>query len=135
MVPGVAPPWSAVSRRTAPALVSTTLARFDPAAWMSRIVLALLTFLTAPTYASSNSSLRFSGTSTRVSEKQTCPVIGIEYGTRLPSTWPTSASSSTIAADLPPSSKLVRTNRSAATAAMCRPATVEPVKLILSIEG
>ena len=46
-----------------------------------------------------------------------------------------SASSSTIAADLPPSSRLTRLSCSPHTAAILRPAAVEPVKATLSTPG
>ncbi len=46
-----------------------------------------------------------------------------------------SASSSTIAADLPPSSRLTRLSCSPQTEAILRPAAVEPVKATLSMPG
>ena len=85
--------------------------------------------------ASTNSSLRASGTRIRLSALQTWPLLA-RLAIWIPvATAAGSASSSTMAADLPPSSRLTCFSPSAQARATCRPAAVEPVNETLSTPG
>jgi hypothetical protein len=81
------------------------------------------------------SSRRELGTSTRESRKQVCPEFMNDVPRSAASVTSRSASSSTIAADFPPSSRVTGMSRSPQLRAMMRPAAVDPVKAILSTPG
>jgi hypothetical protein len=94
----------------------------------------LIPFIT-PAIASASSSWRCLGTIARDSIAQTCPLSTVMVLPRIPAAASIGKSSRTIAADLPPSSSVQRAMRLPQTSAMRLPATVEPVKLTLSIPG
>ena len=71
----------------------------------------------------------------RVSDEQTWPVMRHSAPRDRGAAVAMSASSSTTAADLPPSSSVQRAMRSPQSDAMRRPAAVEPVNVILSTRG
>jgi hypothetical protein len=78
---------------------------------------------------------RLRGTTTRESSAQVWPVLSNEAFRRLVNISSRSADSSTIAADLPPSSSVTGMRRAPAADAICLPASAEPVKLTLSMPG
>ena len=85
--------------------------------------------------ASTNSAWRAAGTRTRVWATHAWPLF-MSPATFTPAAATVgSASSSTIAADLPPSSRLTRLRSWPQRAATWRPAAVEPVNATLSIPG
>ena len=88
-----------------------------------------------PASASTSSSWRERGTMMRVSDEQTWPVRKHSAPASVAAAVPRSMSSRITAADLPPSSSVQRAMRSPQIEAIRRPATVEPVKVILSTRG
>ena len=85
--------------------------------------------------ASTKSSARLAGTRMRVRALQIWPLLD-RLADRMPAaTVAGSASSRTIAADLPPSSRLTRLSSAPHAAATRRPAAVEPVNDTLSTPG
>ena len=85
--------------------------------------------------ASTISSCLRSLTRIRVCATHACPLFIRPAILRCLTVWSMSASSRTIAADLPPSSRLTRLSCSPHAAAMCLPVAEEPVNAILSTPG
>jgi hypothetical protein len=71
----------------------------------------------------------------RVCATQASPLFIMALAMSSGSVWPRSASSSTTAADFPPSSSVTRLRCSPQMAPTLRPAAVDPVKLTLSTPG
>ena len=90
---------------------------------------------TASASASTASAWRARGTSTRVWAAHACPLFMNDAKRSPAAVRARSASSSTIAADLPPSSRLTRLSCRPQTAPISRPTTVEPVNVTLSTDG
>jgi len=97
----------------------------------------LPTFIAENTSASraTNSSCRERVMIRRVSEAQTCPASRHSAAATVVAAWSRSASSRMTAGDLPPSSRVTRPIRSPISDAIRRPASVDPVKAILSTRG
>ena len=89
----------------------------------------------ASTMASTISSRLALGTRTRVCATHACPVFIRPVKVSMPAISAGSASASTMAADLPPSSSEQRLSCSPHAAPIALPAAVEPVKVILSTSG
>ena len=85
--------------------------------------------------ASTTSSYRLAGARIRVWAAQAWELLTNDAYRRPLASCPRSASSRTTAADFPPSSRLTRRNECPHSAAIRRPAAVDPVKATLSTPG